>query len=175
MPGARRRLGRRGPRSASSSTMCAVTSALGGSVTAPKSQNGSLRGSALVLSASNAAQPPSLDCMPSDQARPRSAAPRVVDLGAPQREHDDGGVVDVGVVVVRELEREAAGRRGRAAHRPVAAHAHLAAGEPLRRRARPRRAPASRPASSSASTRERRVPHRRLARLDAAALARPRS
>jgi hypothetical protein len=55
--------------------MCAVTSALGGSVTAPKSQKGSFAGMPLVLSASNAPQPPSLDCMPSDQARPRSAAP----------------------------------------------------------------------------------------------------
>ena len=40
--------------------MCAVTSALGGSVTAPKSQNGSFGGSSLVLSTSKAPQPPSL-------------------------------------------------------------------------------------------------------------------
>ena len=54
--------------------MCAVTSALGGSVTAPKSQNGSFSGSSPVLSTSNAPQPPPSLCMPTAQARPRSAA-----------------------------------------------------------------------------------------------------
>jgi hypothetical protein len=63
------------PSYASISTMWAVTSALGGSVTAPKSQKGSLAGSGLVLSTSKAAQPPSLDCIPTDHATPRSAAP----------------------------------------------------------------------------------------------------
>src|SRR6202040_38775 len=54
--------------------MCAVTSADGGSMTAPKSQNGSLLTSARVLSASNAPQPPSLDCIPASQRSPRSMA-----------------------------------------------------------------------------------------------------
>ncbi len=54
--------------------MCAVTSADGGSITAPKSQNGSLRISSRVLSASNAPQPPSLLAIPTAQAAPRSAA-----------------------------------------------------------------------------------------------------
>ena len=132
--------------------MCAVTSALGGSVTAPKSQKGSFAGSELVLSTSNAAQPPSLDCMPTDQATPRSDAPLSSIAGAAQREHDDGRVVDVRVVVVRELEREAAGLELRAAHGPVALHADLAAGEPLRAARRRSRAPGSKPASSSAMT-----------------------
>ena len=46
-------------------------------MTAPKSQNGSLLTSLRVLSASNAPQPPSLDCIPASQVRPRSMAPRL--------------------------------------------------------------------------------------------------
>jgi hypothetical protein len=61
---------------ASISTMCAVTSAVGGSITAPKSQNGSFSTSRRVLSASNAPQPPSADCIPITQAMPRSIAAR---------------------------------------------------------------------------------------------------
>ena len=65
---------RRGPRPLSASTTCAVTSADGGSITAPKSQKGSFVHSCGVLSASNAPQPPSRDCMPSSQRSPRSMA-----------------------------------------------------------------------------------------------------
>ena len=54
--------------------MCAVTSADGGSMTSPKSQNGSLVTSRLTLSASNAPQPPSLDCIPVSQVTPRCTA-----------------------------------------------------------------------------------------------------
>jgi hypothetical protein len=46
-------------------------------MTAPKSQNGSLFTSSRVLSASNAPQPPSLDCMPSSQRRPLPIASRL--------------------------------------------------------------------------------------------------
>ena len=43
-------------------------------MTAPKSQNGSLVTSVEVLSASNAPQPPSADCMPVIQRSPRPMA-----------------------------------------------------------------------------------------------------
>ena len=43
-------------------------------MTAPKSQNGSLATSREVLSASNAAQPPSADAIPAIQVRPREMA-----------------------------------------------------------------------------------------------------
>ena len=43
-------------------------------MTAPKSQNGSLLTSLRVLSASNAPQPPSLDCIPVSQPVPRRMA-----------------------------------------------------------------------------------------------------
>ena len=49
----------------------------------------------------------------------------------PQREHDLGRVVDVGVVVVRELERPAAGREQRTPHGPVALDPDLLAQQPL--------------------------------------------
>ena len=65
---------RPGRTAASASTTCAVTSAEGGSVTAPKSQNGSLATSREVLSASKAAQPPSADAIPVIQVRPREMA-----------------------------------------------------------------------------------------------------
>ena len=51
-----------------------MTSADGGSVTAPKSQNGSLATICEVLSASKAAQPPSADAMPVIQVTPRLMA-----------------------------------------------------------------------------------------------------
>ncbi|CAM5298721.1 hypothetical protein SALBM135S_04303 [Streptomyces alboniger] len=62
------------PSTASISTTCPVTSADGGSMTSPKSQNGSRLGKALVLSASKAAQAPFFDCMPRVQRTPRSMA-----------------------------------------------------------------------------------------------------
>ena len=68
--------------------------------------------------------------IPSSQlhARGRSrrwAAVRLGMVDAYQRQHDLGRVVDVGVVVVCELERPAAGREPRPAHRPVAGVADL--------------------------------------------------
>jgi hypothetical protein len=58
----------------------------------------------------------------------------VAAVAAPQRERDDGRVVDVGVEVVLELEGPAAGRELRPAHRPVAAGiGHLLSQEPLGR------------------------------------------
>src|SRR5258708_31033361 len=62
------------PSAASASTVCAVTSADGGSMTSPKSQIGSLVTSVEVLSASKAPQPPSLDCMPVSQRTARAVA-----------------------------------------------------------------------------------------------------
>ena len=125
------------PSAASISTTCAVTSADGGSITAPKSQNGSLLASSRVLSASNAPQPPSRDCMPTTQAHAAlDGAPRRRRRrgDAAQREHDLGGVVDVGVAVVGELERPAARRRAsgrRTAQSPR--HADLLAQQPVGR------------------------------------------
>ena len=58
--------------------MCAVTSADGGSITAPKSQKGSLVTISRVLSASNAPHAPSLDCMPVSQRTARSMAGRAL-------------------------------------------------------------------------------------------------
>ncbi len=52
----------------------AVTSALGGSRTSPKSANGILETSLFVLLRSNAAQPPLVDCIAIVQAIPRSIA-----------------------------------------------------------------------------------------------------
>src|SRR5438045_5479194 len=56
------------------SSVCAVTSALGSSVTLPKSQNGILYSHIALLSTSKEPQPPSLDCMPTSQSRLRSIA-----------------------------------------------------------------------------------------------------
>ena len=152
--------------------MCAVTSALGGSVTAPKSQNGSLQRQLARVVDVERAPAAALALHPE---RPREAAVggrargRVAVGRAPQREHDDGRVVDVGVVVVRELEREAAGRDVRPPHGPVAADLHLAAGEPARA-ALDRLVVRREARVEQRDQRERRVPHRRLARLDPAAL-----
>ena len=66
----------RWPRTPNISTTCAVTSALGGSISSPKSQKGSSRHSVRVLSTSKAAHPPSRHCMPSSQATARSIEPR---------------------------------------------------------------------------------------------------
>ena len=70
-------------------------------MTSPKSQNGSSRQSVCVLSASNAAHPPSEDCIPSTHWTPRSMADsrpaRPDSQGHPPEGQDDlGGVVDVG-------------------------------------------------------------------------------
>ena len=141
------------PSRASTSTAWAVTSALGGSITSPKSQNGSSRIRPRQLSASNAAQPPSELCMPSSQRSAsfdrRFTAPVAAGHGS-QGEHHLGGVVDVGVVDVGELERPAAGLQLRAAHRPVAATRGSALQAANRLRAVPPRASPGRPASASA-------------------------
>src|ERR1039457_5193660 len=143
------------PSADSASTTCAVTSADGGSVTAPKSQKGSLVTSAEVLSASKAPHPPSLDCIPAIQRSPRSpprgrrpapgappAPHRRVPApgsGAPartrqadpaEREQDLGGVVDVGVAVVVELERPATWVKAGPAHLPVPGPADLLLEQP---------------------------------------------
>ena len=80
-----------------------------------------------MLSASNAPQPPSAALHPLAPSAARAldgrVQPRALALDAAQREHDLGGVVDVGVVDVGELERPAAGRELRARDRPVAADA----------------------------------------------------
>ncbi len=162
------------PRCASISTAWAVTSADGGSMTAPKSQNGSLPIRPLVLSASKAAHPPSRDCMPTTHCTPRSTASAsagVPSAVAPaQREHDLRGVVDVGVDVVGELESPAGRGELGPAHRPVAGHPDLLLEQPVggpahdrvvRRRAR----------VEQAGDGEAGVPDRRLARLEPAVFA----
>ncbi len=103
------------PSWASISTTWAVTSADGGSTTSPKSQNGSLFGRVLVLSASKAPQAPVAGLHADGPAHGPGEGglhPRRVGVPHPaQREDDLGGVVDVGVGVVVELERPAARRR----------------------------------------------------------------
>ena len=154
-PGARLRPAR--PTAASISITWAVTSALGGSITSPKSQNGTSRTRLWQLSASNAPQPPSELCIASTHATPRSIASvdarGVGMVDREQREHHLGRVVDVGVVGVLELERPAAGRRAGPAHRPVAARADLLGRSASRPRGRAqRRRRAGTPASASAIT-----------------------
>ncbi len=75
----------RSPSSASISRACAVTSALGSSITSPKSRNGSSRTSARVFSASNAPQPPPELCIPSTHRAARRIAPSVAALEATRR------------------------------------------------------------------------------------------
>ena len=142
-----------------------MTSALGGSVTAPKSQNATLAQSRLVLSTSKAPQPPERLCIPSIHSTPRSAAPPS-SRSAAQREHDDGRVVDVGVVVVRELEREAAGGELGPAYRPVALDSNLLGGEPVGA-ADDRRVLRREACVEERDHGQRRVPDGRLAGLDA--------
>ena len=130
-----------------------MTSALGGSVTAPKSQNGEL--------GAEAARVVDVERAPAAGAALHAEHPGEAALGgaagvvprAAQREHDDGRVVDVGVVLVRELEREAARRRAPAGGRPSRrATSTSCRREPVARRARSRDASGRRPASSSAIT-----------------------
>ena len=86
---------------------------------------------------------------------------------AAQGEHDLGGVVDVGVVVVGELERPAARLELGPAHRPVARHQDLLAQQPVG--GRDERGIVGRHAGvGQRDRRQRRVPHRRLAGLDPA-------
>ncbi len=73
--------------------------------------------------------------MPSSQRTARSIAPairsgsRVLDRA--QREHDLGGVVDIRVVDVGELERPSPGRERGTAYRPVATAGDLLAEQPI--------------------------------------------
>ena len=138
-------------------------------MTAPKSQNGSLLTSSRVLSASNAPQPPSLDCIPASQASPRSMAAWFLRAlaGPAQREHDLGGVVGVGVVVVVELERPAARGQVRPAHLPVARAADLLAEHPARG-AGQRGVIGGQARVGQRDHGQHGVPDRRLARLQAA-------
>ena len=154
---------------ASSSTACAVTSALGGSITSPKSQNGTSRGSVRVLSTSNAPQPPSAHCIPISHSTASSTA--VVDAlgigmaGAAQGQRDHRGVVDVGVVDVRVLERPTAAGQVRPPHGPVAGDVgDLTVKQPLGR-AHERRIAGLQAGVGQRDQRQRGVPHRRLARL----------
>src|SRR6266540_2508961 len=104
--------------------------------------------------------------------RPRDAVlgrSPVLDARPPQREHDDGGVVDVGIVVVRELEREPTRLQVRPAHGPVTAYANLAAREP-HRAAGDRFVTRVEARVEQGEHRERAVPDRRLAGLEPAAL-----
>ena len=71
---------------------------------------------------------------------------------AAQREHDLGGVVDVGVVVVRELKGPAADGELGPADRPVAADAHLLAEQPGGAAAQGAGSSGGRPASARAIT-----------------------
>ena len=152
------------------STTCAVTSADGGSITAPKSQNGTFSTSRRVLSASNAPQPPSRDCMPTAHRVPRSTAAatsgRSLGRRPAQREHHLGGVVDVGVARRWRTRTPSPRRRGRAA---------CTAQSPLTRTSSPSsQSTAVRTAGSSTSApgveqrdeREAGVPDRRLAGLE---------
>ena len=80
----RRLAGRsRSPSAANISTACAVTSALGSSITSPKSRNGSSRTIVSVLSASNAPQPPLRLCIPSSHSTARSTAPSMRAASSP--------------------------------------------------------------------------------------------
>ena len=162
------------PRTASISTTCAVTSALGGSMTSPKSQNGSFADE-LAACCRRRTRPSRRRCTACRAStRPRARRPRRPTRGpaaAPaQREDHLGGVVDVGVVVVRELERPAARRAGgrRTAQSPRMRH--LLVEQPAARRARAPGGRAPRPASRERDQRQRRVPDRRLAGLEPAAV-----
>ena len=146
-----------------------MTSELGGSVTAPKSQNASLAARRLSLSTSKAPKPPERLCIPSIHARARAPARREVAIGPAESEHDHRGVVDVRVVLVRELEREAARREPGPANRPVAARSDLLVAEPVAG-ADDRVARRVDAGVEEGDHGERRVPDRRLAGLEAAAL-----
>ena len=95
---------------ASISTTWAVTSADGGSITAPKSQNGSfvdeLAGVVGVERAPAAVARTACRAIHATPGRTAACTPRGSAGRDPvKREHDLGRVVDVGVVVVGELER----------------------------------------------------------------------
>src|SRR5919202_650686 len=82
----------------------------------------------------------------------------------PERERDDGGVVDVRVEVVLELEGPAARGEVRPANRPVALDGDLLAQEPFARGLQ-RRVGGRDACLPQGQDREGRVPKRRLSRL----------
>src|SRR4051812_5182714 len=90
----------------------------------------------------------------------------VAAVAAPQRERDDGGVVDVGIEVVLELEGPAAGREVGPAHRPVALDRDLLGKQPVGC-ANERRVLRAEAGVAEREDGERRVPDRRLAGLGA--------
>ena len=159
------------PQPASISTTWAVTSADGGSMTAPKSQKGSLSASRGCCRRRTRPSRRRGTASRRSSATARSTAaphPRRVRVRhSPQREHHLGGVVGVGVAVVGELERPAARRQLRPAHRPVPGP-----GSPRPAASRPRVA-TSRVVGRDARVEQRvkcepGVPHRRLAGLQPA-------
>ena len=99
-----------------------MTSALGGSITSPKSQNGRSRierPAVVDVERAPAAVGALHPLEPAHAALDRRADARSVGMvDGPQRQHDLGGVVDVGVVDVGELERPAARLADRAGARP---------------------------------------------------------
>src|SRR5581483_222616 len=94
----------------------------------------------------------------------------VADAERAQRQGDDGGVVDVGVVVVLVLERPPAGSEIGNADGPVALHRHLLAQEVVAGEHELRMVGGN-PARAQRQHGERGVPHRRLACLGTQAVA----
>ena len=121
--------GRKGsviPQEPNSSRMCAVTSSLGGSMTSPKSQKGMPVTIRRVLSTSKQAPASRLLGLHAEQPLQAALQRRPLRRSsgtsrAGQRTHHLGRVVGIGVEVVGELERPAAGGRVRLLHLPVAA------------------------------------------------------
>src|SRR5204863_7281693 len=108
---------------------------------------------------------------PAAAARLHSGRPRepavdrlVAPMAAAQRECDDRGVVNVGIEVVLELERPAAGRKVWPAHRPVALDGDLLADQPVGG-ADERGMLGAEPGVAEREHGEAGVPDRRLARL----------
>ena len=148
----------------------AVTSAVGGSVTSPKSQKGRAATRLLSLSASKAPHPPSRLCMPSGPGRapPAGGVHVRAGCGAGPAQGEDyfGGVVDVGVVVVGELERPSAGCQAGPAYGPVAGDRDLLAEQPAGRGGDGRMFGVD-AGVAKGDHGQGGVPHRRLARFDA--------
>ena len=148
----------------------AVTSALGSSITSPKSQNGMSRHD--LPHVVGVERPPAAVLALHADGPFGAAADRLVNaLGLrvadpTERQHDLGGVVDVRVVVVVELERPSARGELRPADRPVALDPYLLAKKPVGRF--DERGVVARDARvAQCDHRQRRVPYGRLACLQA--------